>query len=79
MVGGTKYVDSSPPAKSKTFCPGEETAGPQSTWFGQLMGSFTENLATFDFGSALVDIKEIQHHMNMGLDHWHRFVTGVVS
>jgi hypothetical protein len=67
-LGGIKTFDS-PPSTDRS----------QPTWFGQLMESFTQNLAASDFTSALADIKEIQHHMGMGLEHWNRFVTGAVS
>jgi len=71
----------SPPASKEPVAiyGAEDAKGPKPTWFAQLMGSFTENLATFDFAAALADIKEIQHHLDMGFDHWRRFVNGVVS
>lgn len=75
-LGQPRFVDSEPPMP---VYGAEDPSGPQPTWFAQLMGSFTQNLAAFDFTSAIADIREIQHHLDLGLDHWRRFVAGTVS
>lgn len=47
--------------------------------FHKLIASLGNNLAHSDFGSAMRDIQNLDRHLNMGIDHWERFVSGEVD